>query len=538
MAASHNHTRKTRHLLDLTTTLQSRCATFIADLVATLPACDQTLDALETMLLPKLWALSQEILSATMTQQAHTIAPATAPVVCACGQRLPPRLRSATILTRLGKVTFQRTYGACPTCRTGTAPADTVLGIVAGSTSAALDRELAVLGATHASFAAASATLRRLTGITVSPTTVQRATTTVGMALHAAQATAVQQATALLTTPAAPPPPPPTPVPTLYISMDGVFAPIRPAQAAECKIGCISHTRTRPAVPATATTPARAATIRVIAPSYCVGWDGAASFGEVLWAEAVRRGVLHATDIVVLGDGAAWIWHLATQYFPTAIQIVDWYHATTYLAAAATAIWGETPTPARTTWLETSTADLWESRTDAVLAALATHMGAHEDVLRAHTYLTNQRERLDYARYRALGLQIGSGSIESAAKRVIVQRLDGSGMHWSRAGADVVSLVRAWWLSDRWAEVPDVQQGRTRAHPKRQARPIPSVDTPAQPPPPARPAARTLPSKPRPAIPAAVHAQIRTELAQERADHPWRKWQRPGVPPPRMAPSG
>ena len=59
---------------------------------------------------------------------------------------------------------------------------------------------------------------------------------------------------------------------------------------------------------------------------------------------------------------------------------------------------------------------------------------------------------MDYAAYRARGLQIGSGSVESGCKQLVTARLKQAGMIWSADGAAAVATVRAWLKSDRWAE--------------------------------------------------------------------------------------
>ncbi len=70
--------------------------------------------------------------------------------------------------------------------------------------------------------------------------------------------------------------------------------------------------------------------------SYVGDITDAASFGQRLWCEAARRGVLAAQEVVVVADGAHWIWDLAAEHFAEATQIVDWYHATHYVSDLAT----------------------------------------------------------------------------------------------------------------------------------------------------------------------------------------------------------
>src|SRR5260370_27719196 len=60
---------------------------------------------------------------------------------------------------------------------------------------------------------------------------------------------------------------------------------------------------------------------------YVAGGSKAEDFGKLLYALAVRSGLQRARQLVVLGDGAIWIWHLAAEHFPQAVQIVDIWHA-------------------------------------------------------------------------------------------------------------------------------------------------------------------------------------------------------------------
>jgi hypothetical protein len=101
--------------------------------------------------------------------------------------------------------------------------------------------------------------------------------------------------------------------------MDGVLAHIHGAGFKEIKAGSVSTTRTRPSR-------RRPGQLGICAQqhSYVAALTDAATFGWHLWAEAARRGVGQAAEVVVIGDGAHWIWNLAETHFPGATQIVDW----------------------------------------------------------------------------------------------------------------------------------------------------------------------------------------------------------------------
>ena len=123
-------------------------------------------------------------------------------------------------------------------------------------------------------------------------------------------------------------------------------------------------------------------------------------FGDHLWQEAARRGVMEADEVVVVGDGAHWIWNIATAQFPQATQIVDWYHASEYVWKAAHAIWGKQE-PQRAEWAQRQLDALWEGKVAQVLEEVEQHHGAGEGVEEALSYYTTHQARLDYAAYRA-----------------------------------------------------------------------------------------------------------------------------------------
>ena len=55
---------------------------------------------------------------------------------------------------------------------------------------------------------------------------------------------------------------------------------------------------------------------------------------------------------------------------------------------------------------------------------------------------------MDYPTYQAHGWLIGSGSVESACKTVVNQRLKLAGMRWGEDGTDAMCHLRALFRSD------------------------------------------------------------------------------------------
>ncbi len=436
-------------------------------------------------------------------------------VPCPCGHPAAyQRQRPATVTTILGPITLERPYYLCATCGHGQHPLDADLDLCAGSRSAGLDELLALLGATQDSFADATAVLERLTLVHVSPNGARDATEALGAVLLADQAQHVRAAQEGQARPATDPPPP-----RLYITMDGVLAHLHDRGWSELKVGCCYQTRARPERKRPEQLEIRAHSL-----SYVTALAEAARFGWHLWQEAARRGVLDAAEVVVVGDGAHWIWNLADTQFPGATQIVDWYHASEYVWKAASALWGASE-PQRTDWAHRQLDLLWAGKVGEVLRELEQHEGAGEGVEEARSYYTTHRGRMDYAAYRARGLQIGSGSVESGCKQLVSARLKGAGMIWDAAGAEEVAVVRAWLKSGRWEEAMALRPARGRS--KQRQQPVEDPKTgdqpvratraaaPAVPPPVDEPGARGLSQ--------AVLATIRAEVAQDKKQHAWRK---------------
>jgi hypothetical protein len=271
---------------------------------------------------------------------------------------------------------------------------------------------------------------------------VRAATEDLGSALahHAEQVVAIAQQTHT-----APPAASPAP-PRLYLSMDGVLAHIHAAGWKEIKTGCVYTTRTRVSRKRPDKVELRAEQQR-----YLAALTEAEPFGWQLWAEACRCGLRPESEVVVLGDGAHWIWNVAESHFPHATQVLDWYHASEYVWNAATAIFGEGSAPRRD-WAKQQLDALWDGQVAQVLAALEPYRSKGEGVSAAISYYTTHQARMDYPAYRARGLQIGSGTIESACKQLVSTRLKLAGMIWDADGAEAVAVVRAWLKSERWDE--------------------------------------------------------------------------------------
>jgi hypothetical protein len=153
-------------------------------------------------------------------------------------------------------------------------------------------------------------------------------------------------------------------------------------------------------------------------------------FAQRVLREATRRGFDRAKRRAVLGDGAAWIWNLAEEHFPGAIQIVDRFHAKHHLSDVAKDIFGATGDLAAA-WATQRHDDLDEGKTDDILAALDVHAATNDEARKCHGYIDTNRERMRYPEFHAHGLCTSTGVVEAGCKVAIGTRLKRTGMHWT-----------------------------------------------------------------------------------------------------------
>jgi len=178
-------------------------------------------------------------------------------------------------------------------------------------------------------------------------------------------------------------------------------------------------------------------------------------FGELFWATGCQRQVDFYEERVFIGDGARWIWNMVELYYPDATQIVDWYHASQYIYKVADDAF-ETGSVDYLNWIEQSKALLWDGRIEQLIAKCEVFLDkpkVYEAAYAALTFYTNNKKRMDYARFRKEGYFIGSGTIESAAKRLGELRLKEAGARWTRDGAVFTAKARAAWLGEQWMPI-------------------------------------------------------------------------------------
>jgi hypothetical protein len=167
--------------------------------------------------------------------------------------------------------------------------------------------------------------------------------------------------------------------------------------------------------------------------------------------EATRRGFERASRRVVLGDGAKWIWNLATEHFPDALQNRDRFHAKQHLSDVAKSVYGPASDLGKQ-WRRARHEELDAGNIDAVLCALRVHASHDEEARRCVDYVEGNRARMRYAEFRAAGLCTSTGIVEAGCKTAIGTRCKRSGMRWTVAGADAIIALRCCKLSGRFED--------------------------------------------------------------------------------------
>lgn len=195
---------------------------------------------------------------------------------------------------------------------------------------------------------------------------------------------------------------------------------------------------------------------------YTTYLGSAEEFKKMLWTAAVKNGCGRVKEIVIIGDGAAWIWNIAGELFPEAVLILDFYHFSEHVNDCANAIYGD-DAGNKKKWVNSIISGIKDGKVDETIESIKPDFYCdkviNESVMALKNYLMNNKDRLNYKYYEDKGYFIGSGAIESGNKCVIQARLKGAGMRWSMDGAQYIASLRAAKKSNRWNKVQDIIYG-------------------------------------------------------------------------------
>jgi len=367
--------------------------------------------------------------------------------LCGCGRVLKRRqVARKELVTLLGRTEVRRAYYWCAHCGRGRFLLDERLGC-RGRVQTGKVQECVALTVAEETYIGARRLLHTLAGLSLGHHTLESMAIDLGTTLVAGRDAQIEQSlregVKSSETPS-----------TLCIGTDGVKVPMREGWQEARVVTVFPYEVT---AGGSDPEPGRISKSARVEPCEATG--------RRMYAEAQLRGLENAERVVVLGDGAEWIWNQSAEHFPEAIEIVDWYHATQHLWEVANALYGPDSSQAAA-WQRQREEELWEGRLTAVLAAMRRIGGERrrtepsfegseaEQVLRRNMdYFQAHRHRMDYGRFRREKLPLSSATVESACKHYVTQRCKRSGMQWNREGLHAVLELRSALVSDDWQRV-------------------------------------------------------------------------------------
>ena len=341
--------------------------------------------------------------------------------------------RTRTVVTLFGPTDITRSR-----CRDGTYPLDDALGLEGGHGWTPSVRESVSLVSCECGFERTSEFLRRLLGLEIHPPSAQQVAQSAG-----------ERASSLPT----PAPPQTAAGQTLVVAVDGCQAPCRDGWR-EVKVATTytNESRCRPRTP-----DGRG---RILHKEYHATLENAEGFGQQVRQRAAAWEVDKAKRVVVMGDGAPWIWNLAAEHFPGAVEIVDFYHAAEHLWSVGEALFGDRSRSVATRgWVRHYLRRLRRGRCDLVLAALVREQkragdslsADRADVVRRNVeYFRTNQLRMRYAQYRRWRLPIGTGAVEGSCRFVVQSRFKRPGARWSEPGLAHMLSLKLAHLNNRW----------------------------------------------------------------------------------------
>jgi len=357
------------------------------------------------------------------------------------GEKLHPN-RPKEVLTVLGSVNLKRSYfyqsaSADQAQGRGRSPLDEALGLIDGYTPA-MAKMMCRAGAMASGYEAAGADLKAYAGLNVEGRQIQRMVNLMAddIGAYSQKAKPFKEV---------------KPVEVFYGSVDGTGVPMMPdelqgragkqedgsSKTREVKLGCVFTQQTTDEEGHPLRDPSSS--------TYVSSFACAKDFGPLIRAEALRRGMALATTVVLLGDGAAWIWEIARTCFPFAVQIVDFYHALEHLSALTNLLFG-TQSALSKEYQARWRAYLEVDQIAALIQEANTwilQLGCDAKAAgKALGYFENNQSRMLYGTFREKGYFIGSGVVEAGCKTVIGRRVKQSGMLWSLTGAGKVLAIR------------------------------------------------------------------------------------------------
>lgn len=188
--------------------------------------------------------------------------------------------------------------------------------------------------------------------------------------------------------------------------------------------------------------------------SYVATRGGVEPLMKQLCYEARMRGLGQAQQVLVIADGAVWIWNLAADRFKEATQRLDLYHANAYLWAVANQLHGAGSPEARR-WVKPLLKQIRNDQVAKVITQLGdlkaslTEAAAIKVTDKALEYYGNNQQRMKYKQARKQNEPLGSGAIESTCRQLQC-RMKRCGQFWSTSGDEALLCLETFWRNQRW----------------------------------------------------------------------------------------
>jgi hypothetical protein len=384
----------------------------------------------------------------------------------------------------------------------GFSPLDERLGLLACGYSPVLVETMVRLGA-RLPFAVVAEEMARLFGVSVSPDTVRRLTEEAGALLAGIEQRELERLEQEA-------PEEPAGPAVQQVSADGCMLSLVDGRWTEVRTIAIGTVTQR-----------EDGETRTQEVTYFSRHGSADAFIRQTTLPTYERGTRRAGTVAAVMDGASWLQELISEQCPSAIRILDFPHAASYLHTAAHAAFGQ-DSPAAEQWLDEWVPHFKTGEPDEILTALRALPTPTSEAATAKgtaiRYLGGRKEQIRYADFREQGLPIGSGMVESAGKLVVEARMKGSGMHWAVRHLNPLLALRSRLCSGQWdqtwpllhqrwrQEVREHQRQRRRARQAQRVSEMPVIETA---PPPNQPRDKTIrDGRPTPAHPWYGHRGI------------------------------
>jgi hypothetical protein len=427
-----------------------------AGLDQSIQAPNETLGDMEEQILRQTQGLERKLLEEAAQKKADQ----TPPVCPVCGYKLSRRTHdhARTFHTRFGPVTVKRLRGWCRRCKQWRYPADQAMGLSDTGGASPSVQEMAALTVSKMPVKEASAVIERLTGVKLPPATLDREARRQGQRADSKRKQLDEQ---MCTGQGFPQMLPRSESPfTLVIELDAwnirerdLWGQSQQQRAAGQEPQRWHWTYGGTCFRLDQRVESQGGRARILSRGAVMTRGGVDDLRKQLFAEAQRQGLAQASKVLVIADGALWIWNLATDRFGQAEQRLDYYHASQHLWAVAHALHPEDEAGARV-WIKPLLKKLKAGRAPSLLNDLHTlakrlRKKKRQTIESELNYLESHRKRMDYAVARRAGEPQGSGAMESTCRQYQC-RFKRPGQFWSCVGDEGLMCLETFWRNHRW----------------------------------------------------------------------------------------